>query len=285
VPGTASRATASRAVAAASSGLRFAFGTLSVLPVRVHRWDRPTAGRAMLCAPLVGLVLGLLAAVLGGGLHALRGGSLLAAVAAVAALAALTRGLHLDGLADVADGLGSNKPPAAALQIMKASDIGPFGVLVLLLVLLTQVAALARGFDGGLDRGCLGLLLAAVGGRLALLRGCLRGTPPARPGGLGATFAGTVRPWPALVTALFWLGALAFGGWAVGALSPGGTASDGLTLACGALLAACCGQACAAALLAHCVRRFGGVTGDVLGAMVETSATAALVVWALFSAV
>ena len=238
----------------------------------------------MLAAPLVGVVLALLAALLGGGLHALRGGSLLAAVAAVAALAALTRGLHLDGLADVADGLGSNKPPADALRIMKASDIGPFGVLVLLLVLLTQVAALARAFDHGLARGCLGLLLAAVSGRLALLRGCLRGTPPARPGGLGATVAGTVRPRPALATALFWLGALTLGGWAVGALAHGGSATDGLIPGGGALLAVCCGQACAAVLLAHCERRFGGITGDVLGAMVETSATAALVVWALFSA-
>jgi adenosylcobinamide-GDP ribazoletransferase len=238
----------------------------------------------MLCAPLVGAVLGLLAALLGGGLRQLHGGPLLAAVAGVAALAALTRGLHLDGLADVADGLGSNKPPDAALKIMKASDIGPFGVLVLLLVLLTQVAALAQAFGSGLGRGCLGLLLAAVGGRLALVRGCLTGTPSARPDGLGATVAGTVRPVPALLTTLFWACAVGAGGWAAGALGSGGTASAGLRLGLGALLAAGCGLGCAALLLAHCVRRFGGITGDVLGAMVETSATGALVVWTLFAA-
>ncbi|MFC1412509.1 adenosylcobinamide-GDP ribazoletransferase [Streptacidiphilus sp. N1-12] len=268
------RRTASRGFAAAGAGLRFAFGTLSVLPVRVRRWDRPTAGRAMLCAPLVGAVLGLLAAVLGGGLRQLHGGPLLAAVACVGALAALTRGLHLDGLADVADGLGSNKPPAAALAVMKASDIGPFGVLVLLLVLLTQVAALAQAFSGGLWPGCLGVLLAAVAGRLALLRGCLAGTPPARPDGLGATVAGTVAPGPALSAALFWACALGAAGWAAG----------GPRLALGALLALICGPVCAALLLGHCVRRFGGITGDVLGAMVETSGTAALVLWTLFAA-
>jgi adenosylcobinamide-GDP ribazoletransferase len=167
---------------------------------------------------------------------------------------------------------------------MKASDIGPFGVLVLLLVLLTQVAALAQAFDSGLAPGCCGVLLAAVGGRLALLRGCLADTPSARPDGLGATVAGTVAPVPALATALFWACALGACGWAAGALPAGGTASDGLRLALGAVLALGCGLGCATLLLTHCVRRFGGITGDVLGATVETSATAALVVWTLFAA-
>ncbi|RST18039.1 adenosylcobinamide-GDP ribazoletransferase, partial [Streptomyces sp. WAC04770] len=123
-------------------GLRFAFGTLTVLPVRVTHWDRATARSGMLCAPLAGLVVGLLAAALGA-LSLLAGsGPLLAAVASVAVPAALTRGLHLDGLADTADGLGSGKPAEDALRIMKQSDIGPFGVITLLLVLLAQVAVL-----------------------------------------------------------------------------------------------------------------------------------------------
>ncbi|MGW1275195.1 hypothetical protein ACWD5A_42230, partial [Streptomyces sp. NPDC002491] len=44
--------------AAPLDGLRFAFGTLTVLPVRVTRWDRPAARAGMLSAPLVGLVVG-----------------------------------------------------------------------------------------------------------------------------------------------------------------------------------------------------------------------------------
>ena len=254
-------------------GLRFAFGTLSVLRVRVSRWDRPTAGRAMLCAPLVGLVLGLLAAALGTGLLELGGGPLLASVGAVAALAALTRGLHLDGLADVADGLGSNKPPAAALTIMKASDIGPFGVLVLLLVMLAQIASLERAFDHGAGAGALGVVLAATVGRAALLRGCLVGVPPARPDGLGAAVAGTVRTGYALLTVVALLAVLGAAGWETGS-------TRGLL---GVLLATACGLAAATLLLERCVRRFGGITGDVLGAMVEASATAAVVAWALFA--
>lgn len=243
-------------------GLRFAFGTLSVLRVRVERWDRPTAGWAMLCAPLVGLVLGALAAG-AGALAAWHGGGLLGAVAAVSVLAGLTRGLHLDGLADVADGLGSGKPAEDALRIMKQSDIGPFGVLTLVLVLLAQVAALAGQFETSPRHGALAVLTAAVAARCALAWGCLRSVPAARPGGLGAMVAGTVAPAGALaVTALPML------------LLLGGT-SD-LRWA-GAVAV---GVGCAWLLLRRCVRRFDGITGDVLGAMAETAATAALVLLA-----
>ncbi|NEE30554.1 adenosylcobinamide-GDP ribazoletransferase, partial [Streptomyces sp. SID7982] len=89
-------------------------------------------------------------------------GPLLAAVASVAVPAALTRGLHLDGLADTADGLGSGKPAEDALRIMKQSDIGPFGVITLLLVLLAQVAVLFELYGEGWADGALGTVVAAV---------------------------------------------------------------------------------------------------------------------------
>ncbi|SEL76165.1 adenosylcobinamide-GDP ribazoletransferase [Streptacidiphilus jiangxiensis] len=259
--------------------LRFAFGTLSVLPVRVNRWDRPTAGRAITLAPVVGLVLGGLAAGFATLLAWAHAGSLLAAVAGVAALAALTRGLHLDGLADVADGLGSNRPPDAALKIMKASDIGPFGVLVLLLTLLAQVAAVARCFDLGLPKGAFALGLAAVTSRAALLRGCADGVPSARAEGLGAMVAGTVPRLRGAMTTLLTVALLALAGWATARLG-----QDQLPLALGTVVSAAAGLGLAALLLTHCLRRFGGITGDVLGAMVEISATGSLILWTLFAA-
>ncbi|MFC9329096.1 adenosylcobinamide-GDP ribazoletransferase [Kitasatospora sp. NPDC057015] len=249
-------------------GLRFAFGTLSVLRVRVARWDRPTAGRAMLCAPAVGVVLGVLAAA-AGALVAWRAGALLGAVVAVAVPAALTRGLHLDGLADVADGLGSGRPAEDALRIMKQSDIGPFGVLTLLLVLLAQIAALTGQFEQSPGRGALAVLAGAVTARCALAWGCLRSVPAARPGGLGAMVASTVPAAAAL------------------AVSAGAAlllALAGLTDGWSALrlpLALVVGLLAARSLLRRCVRRFGGVTGDVLGAMAETAATACLFALAL----
>ncbi|GAA2226149.1 MULTISPECIES: adenosylcobinamide-GDP ribazoletransferase [Kitasatospora] len=249
-------------------GVRFAFGTLSVLRVRVERWDRAAGGRAMVCAPLVGVVLGALAAG-AGALVDWRAGGLLAAVAAVAVPAWLTRGLHLDGLADVADGLGSGKPAEDALRIMKQSDIGPFGVLTLVLALLAQIAALTGQFADSARHGALAVLTAAVAARCALSLGCLRSVPAARPGGLGAMVAATVPPAGALaVSALAGLG-LAAAGWADGWAAlryPG------------ALLA---GLGAAGLLLRRCVRRFGGITGDVLGALAETAATAALLTLAL----
>ncbi|MFE5668914.1 adenosylcobinamide-GDP ribazoletransferase [Streptomyces niveus] len=261
---------APRSTPTAADGIRFAFGTLTALPVRVTRWDREAARAGMLAAPLAGLVVGLCAAV--GGLLLLAGsGPLLAAVATSAVPAALTRGLHLDGLADTADGLGSAKPAEDALRIMKRSDIGPFGVITLLLVLLTQVAALTELYDEGWAYGAVAATLAAVTARLALTLAARTGVPPARPDGLGATVAGSVPPRAALLTALL-----------VTAVSA--AACGGLFGAYGALhhtLALAAGLGAAQLLLTHCVRRFGGVTGDVFGGLAETAATATLVVLTL----
>ncbi|WP_081952327.1 adenosylcobinamide-GDP ribazoletransferase [Kitasatospora phosalacinea] len=242
-------------------GLRFAFGTLTVLRVRVGRWDRVAGGAAMVLAPVVGVVVGALAGG-AGALVAWRGGAVLGAVAAVAVGALLTRGLHLDGVADVADGLGSGKPAEDALRIMKQSDIGPFGVLTLVLLLLAQVAALAGQFGVSPGRGALAAAVAATAGRAALAWGCLRSVPAARPGGLGAVVAATVRPAAAAAVTLVVAGAAAALRW-----------QSGVAVVCGVLVAG--------AVLRRCVQRFGGVTGDVLGALVEASATAALVATAV----
>jgi adenosylcobinamide-GDP ribazoletransferase len=251
-------------------GLRFVFGTLTVLPVRVGRWDREAARAGMLCAPLAGLVVGLAAAAVGLLLLLLGAGPPLAAVATVAVPAVLTRGLHLDGLADTADGLGSGKPAEDALRIMKQSDIGPFGVITLVLVLLAQVAALTRAYDDSWTRGALAAVVSATAARLVLTLAARTGVPAARPEGLGAAVAGVV-PVPGAVGAALTVTLAAA---AAGAL-PGPYACVLPALSVLAALAA------AELLLRHCTRRFGGVTGDVFGALSETAATAALVVLAL----
>ncbi|MFF0627311.1 adenosylcobinamide-GDP ribazoletransferase [Streptomyces sp. NPDC004296] len=252
-------------------GLRFAFGTLTVLPVRVTRWDRAAARGGMLCAPVAGLVVGLCAAALGGVLSLLGGGPLLAAIGSAVVPAVLTRGLHLDGLADTADGLGSAKPAEEALRIMKRSDIGPFGVITLLFALLAQVAALSGLYAAGWAAGAVGAVVAAVTARGALTLASRAGVPAARPEGLGAVVAGTV-PVPAAVgcAALVAAGCAAFGSWAGG---PYGALHAGL--------AALSGLAAGELLLRHCRRRFGGVTGDVFGALAESAGLTALVLLAL----
>lgn len=251
-------------------GLRFAFGTLSVLPVKVSRWDRQTARGGMLCAPLVGVVLGLGAGLLGVLLLFLGAGPLLAAVATAAVPAVLTRGLHLDGLADTADGLGSGKPAEDALRIMKQSDIGPFGVITLLFVLFAQVAALAQLYGGSWARGALAAVVSAVAARLALTLAARTGVPAARPEGLGAAVAGVVPVRGAVAVALAVTGVAAAAGALLGTYDIARTA-----------LAVLAALAAAELLLRHCTRRFGGVTGDVFGGLAETAATTALVVLTL----
>ncbi|MFE9026711.1 adenosylcobinamide-GDP ribazoletransferase [Streptomyces iakyrus] len=251
-------------------GLRFAFGTLTVIPVRVTRWDREAARGGMLCAPLAGLAVGAAAAGLGLVLLLLGAGAPLAAVATVAVPAVLTRGLHLDGLADTADGLGSGKPAEDALRIMKQSDIGPFGVITLVLTLLAQVAALAQAYDASWARGACAAVVSATLARLALTLAARAGVPAARPEGLGAAVAGVVPLRGAVLAAVAVAGAVAAAGALFGPYGP-----------VHAVLAVVLALAAAEALLRHCTRRFGGVTGDVFGGLAETAATTALIVLSL----
>jgi adenosylcobinamide-GDP ribazoletransferase len=220
---------------------RAAAGTRGVLP-----W-----------APLVGLLLGGVAT--GVGVAGTRLVSpLTGAVLAVAVLAALTRGLHLDGLADTVDALGSYRRGAAALEIMKKPDVGPFGVVALVVVLLLQTAALAELAGRSWPAVLAGVVAATAAGRLAVTVACRRGVPAARPEGLGALVAGTVGPVAPAV------GAVAVALAAVAAV-PGRPWQGPLAVA--AALAVAVG------LLRHVVRRLGGVTGDVLGAAVEVVTT------------
>ena len=259
------------------SGLRLSVTLLTVIPLRdpVTEPSRPTAAAAMAWAPGVGLLLGVIAAaVLVVADHPLGAGPLTAAALAVAALALLTRGLHLDGLADLADGLGSGKPAPMALDIMRRSDIGPFGTVTLVLTVLVQVAALAHAEAAGDGRGPAALIAAVITGRLALTWACRRGVAPARREGLGALVAGTVRPVVPLVITLAML-AVAAAAVAVSAAVIG--APLGWTLP----LAIAAGLAVAFFLQRHAVRRLGGITGDVLGALIEVAATVTLVVAAM----
>ncbi|MBM3687785.1 MAG: adenosylcobinamide-GDP ribazoletransferase [Actinobacteria bacterium] len=255
--------------------MRLSVGLLTVIPVgAIDGVDRRVARTAILLAPLVGLLLGVIAATVLVGVRALVPstlGALLAAVLAIATLAYLTRALHLDGLADTADALGSGRRGDAALEIARRGDVGPFGVVTVLLVLLAQVAALAVASDAGW--GALTLIVAVVTGRLGAMVACSRGIPAASPEGLGALVAGTVPRTAALAWVVIALGlAAAAGAWLTGvAWAPALAVIAGLALALG--------------LVARSAGRLGGINGDVLGAAVETSTTIAIVVLAVGASV
>lgn len=249
------------------NALRLLFGTLTILPVRPpSAVDRRVAGWAMTLAPLVGAVLALLVAGPWSLLLEYDGVSapLLLAALAVAALAVLTRAMHLDGLADTADGLGSGRRGDDALAIMRKSDIGPFGVATVVLTLLIQVAALA---ECGAHAPAA-LAVALITSRAVLPLMCTAWFPAARTDGLGSLVAGSVSPTRAgaglLLAATPVVGVLVVDG------------APRLAVAAVGLLAGL-------ALALHARHRFGGVTGDVYGACIEVTFTAALVVAAFVS--
>jgi len=230
---------------------------LTALPVPARA---ATSTRGVLpWAPLVGLLLGGVAAgvaVLGARWVSPPVG----AVLAVAVLAVLTRGLHLDGLADTADGLGPVRDRERALQVMHRGDVGPFGVVTLVLTLLLQVACIAVLLSS--DNGWLPVWSAVVVARLAMVRTGLPGVPIAAGSSLGRAVGGTVSG--------AWLAALVL---AVGGLMAG----VGVLLAgpVALWLPAAATAALFAAELLHrrATARLGGTTGDVMGAMAETATT------------
>jgi adenosylcobinamide-GDP ribazoletransferase len=265
-----------------------ALSLFTVIPAGVGgRLDEGAAARAVFWLPVLGAGLGLAGSavmvfVAAGDLSTER--QFLGAALAVALLAVATGGLHLDGLADTVDGLGSRRPADQALEIMRRSDAGPLGVAALVLVLLIQVSALASlprgwtvsgwtggGWTGGGWTGPWGLVLAAVTSRVAVV--LATGSPSARPSGFGALVAGRTSA----------VGRAASVAVLLAAVTAGGLALGGVAAAARGLLAAVAGLAVAALLRLAARRRLGGMTGDVFGAVIELGTATVLLVLVLAS--
>ncbi len=223
---------------------RAAAGLLTIVPVGRRELPAGSDHGAALWFPLVGGLVGVVAAVAYGLGEALLGSNYGAAFALTVS-AILSGGLHHDGLADTADGLGVRGDLARRLQVMRDSGIGTFGALALVAFALLATAALARLSP---PEAAGALVTGHALGRWAAVAQ-LTFVAPARTDGLGATFcadrlAFAVGSAVALAIALVASGVLA-----------------GLCAVAGATIAAA-----ACALLA---RRFtGGRTGDTLGAAV-----------------
>ncbi|WP_262850037.1 adenosylcobinamide-GDP ribazoletransferase [Mumia quercus] len=251
-------------------GVLLAAGTFTVLPVAPPSTvDAARARTAMLLAPLAvtPLALGVCAVVALGSVLGWPG--MLTGALAVGVLAVGTRVLHLDGLADTADGLSAPYDRERRLAIMKSGDVGPAGVAALVLVLVLQAAAL-----GALAARPYGWLLAGVlvcASRAACAIVCARPVPAAAPTGLGAAVAGSVPL----------AGAVAVGCFVAAALA-GAVAATGEPWWLGPL-AVVAAALCVALLVRRAISVLGGITGDVIGASVEL-ALAALCVVALTAA-
>ncbi|WP_242547516.1 adenosylcobinamide-GDP ribazoletransferase [Amycolatopsis sp. MtRt-6] len=245
------------------AAVRVAAAVNTVLPLGYRPPDRSLARRTAIVTPVVGAGLGLLAAGVLSGLTRLGAAPMLAGTVTVAVVVLATRGLHLDGLADTADALGSYQPPERALAIMKSPEVGPMGVAALILVLGVQATGFAQ--LAGAGRWTAAGLAVTVG-MVAMTWACRRGIPPARPTGFGALWADSV-PVP---VAAGWFAAAA----ALGVLAVPGRPWQGPL----AVLAA---WAATELLGRHARRRLGGSTGDVLGAAGEIAMGLSVLVLAL----
>jgi adenosylcobinamide-GDP ribazoletransferase len=253
---------------------RLALSFLTVLPVRISGEFHPgDLGRAAGWFPWVGLLLGVILEA-GKGLLDRFFPSLLAAAILTALWAGLTGGLHLDGLADCCDGLLAAVTPARRLEIMHDPRLGTFGGVGLILHILLKTLALAALAPVVLERGTTlpsqaatgllpgplaALLLAPTLSRWLLLP--LGSQGMARPGGLGAEFSLGLKRSNIWLAALLPLALALLGG------------LRGLLAAALACLAA--------AGVARLARvRLGGLTGDILGLVVELAEMIVLLVFA-----
>ncbi len=245
-----------------TDGWRLAVGTLTAVPVRPpRRVDRAVAMVALLLAPAAGVLVAVPSALVAWLCLELGLGDLAAGLAAVATGALATRGLHLDGLADTADGLGSGPNRDRALEVMRRGDVGPFGASTLILVLVGQVVV---GAEVAAELGPTALGAAWVAARTVLPVLCVPGWGAARAGGLGVTVLGVV-PLPAAVLAAGLTAATL-----TAAVAAAGAGLAGVYAAPAAVLGGL-------AVAFHARRRLGGLTGDVLGAAVEVGLLADLV--------
>ncbi len=260
--------------------LRLSVGTLTVVPSgAIAEIDRRTAAGAMVIAPLAVFPLAV-AVVLVGWLARTAGlPSLAVGLLVVGGLALGSRALHLDGLADTVDGFGSGWTAVSStaratdarsaarehsLMVMRRGDVGPMGVVALIIVLGLQAVSI-----GELIQGVPGAVLVGAAvccSRVALCLTCVRGVPAARGDGLGVAVAGSV---PRAAAAGCWLAVLLIMGWAAW-LSGRGTVSG--------VLAVVAAAATVGLLVYRCVRRLGGVTGDVMGAAIEIAFTVMITV-------
>ena len=221
------------------------FLTIFRLPVSGEITARDSGG-SYACFPIVGFIVGMAACLAVLALHSVMPPLLLAAWACIV-MTLLTRGFHLDGLADLADGLGGGYTPQRRLEIMKDSATGAFGAIALILALLVKVCALQSLI---LAHNWLALATVPALGRFAIVV-CAYKSSCARSGGLARAGIEHITRGSVMVAALL----------AVVLALPSGFKQAPILL----LSSVGCGLFVRS--LAH--RGLGGVTGDVLGSANE----------------
>ncbi len=241
----------------AGNALLLALAFLTILPVRFgSKTTDADLAASRFFYPFIGGFLGLMLAGTSWGLSQASLSPQVAAFVILALWVILSGGLHLDGLADTFDGLFLWGDAGRRLEVLRDPHVGSYGVTALVLVLLGKLAALETLAET--DRS-LALLGASIVARCLVLTSAGVSTY-ARPSGTGRILIDATRPIEAaLATGLALAVGAALAGWV------------GLLASLGAL-----GVAAGLTIVAQ--RRLGGITGDILGALVELSELAYLLV-------
>jgi adenosylcobinamide-GDP ribazoletransferase len=179
--------------------LGVACGFLTRLPLGKIAVGLDDLGRSTAFFPLVGLGLGLVLAAVAR-LSAPYVPPHLLAVLLVALLEGVTGGLHLDGLADVFDGLGGGgRDPRRTLAIMQDSRIGAHGAAAVALVLLGKAFAMSEA----IDHHAIAVIVAfPVAARWTVVP-LIAFFPSARTDGLGNAFSQHTGPWQVILATTF----------------------------------------------------------------------------------
>jgi len=230
----------------------FAWQFLTAIPLSrsTHDAKPEELAASMSWYPVVGCLLGMLLAAVDMALAQVFS-SQVTNIVVILCLVALTRGLHQDGLADMADGLAGGRTPQARLAIMRDGRIGAIGATGLFLALGLRYAGLNAVPAGEHIALLIGM---PVVGRWAMVVGAFHVTYARPEGGLAQPFLAHVS-WPHLCLATI-------------------TAGLALTLLLGPWAALCClliGTILVRLSTAWFHHMFGGVTGDLLGATNEIS--------------
>lgn len=236
-------------------GVTTAISWLTVIPLRgATAFDRITGARAMAALPVVGAVLGAATLAVAWLLQCTAMSPILIGAIVVALWELATRGMHLDGLADVGDALASYAPPEKAREILRDQHAGALGMGAVVVTLIAQVAGVAS-LVGSHRFGTVALI--PVIARLAAMVPCTTQFRPFAAGGFGGLVIGTLHPW---WVAGWWL-VIAICGWPLAGAAAGWVGAA--VCAIGWLLSW------------HCSRRFGGLNGDCIGTVIAVGAAAA----------
>jgi adenosylcobinamide-GDP ribazoletransferase len=122
------------------TSLLLAIQFLTVIPLKIKNVNERKLADALVYFPLAGLLIGLILAGLSAALFSLHFYEFTSAVILVVALAVITGGMHLDGLSDTFDALASGKDKQKCLEIMRDSHAGAMGVISIVCALLLKVA-------------------------------------------------------------------------------------------------------------------------------------------------